>query len=142
MSYSNINLKGYWYVLCVGIIECINKTSNLKRSRDQSEARNKLWMAYEYYIDKFGMKYVIYKSIFYMTTDSIDGFKYKAWHFITSFIDLMIQIYVGQKVTKNQWRVMVLQIVLHTTLLYRATNTRNTNVLAVFKQYLVLVQKE
>ena len=37
---------------------------------------------------------------------------------------------------------MVLQIVLHTTLLYQATNTRNTNVLAVLTQYLVLVQKE
>ena len=37
---------------------------------------------------------------------------------------------------------MVLRIVLHTTSLYRATNTRNTNILAVLKQYLVLVQKE
>ena len=31
---------------------------------------------------------------------------------------------------------------LHYTLLYRATNTKNTNVLAILKQYLVLVQKE
>ena len=33
-------------------------------------------------------------------------------------------------------------VVLQTRLLYRATNTRNKNILAVLKQYLVLVQKE
>ena len=65
----------------------------------------------------------------------------------------MIQIYVGQKATENQWRVMVLRIVLHTTLLYQASNTRKTNLylyhananqqyLYLFKQYLVLVQKK
>ena len=31
---------------------------------------------------------------------------------------------------------------LHTALLYQATNTRNINVLAVLKQYLVFVKKE
>ena len=38
---------------------------------------------------------------------NIDEFDYKAWHFITSFIDHAIQIYVGQKATENQWRIMV-----------------------------------
>ena len=37
---------------------------------------------------------------------------------------------------------MVLEEFLHTALLYQATNTRNINVLAVLKQYLVLVKKE
>ena len=60
---------------------------------------------------------------------------------ITSFIDYAIQIYVGQKATENQWRVMVLEF-LHTALLYQATNTRSINVLDVLKQYLVLVKKE
>ena len=64
------------------------------------------------------------------------------WHFITSFIDHTIQIYVGQKPTENQWRVLVLEEFLHTALLYQATNTRNINLLAVLKQYLVLVKKE
>ena len=43
---------------------------------------------------------------------------------------------------ENQWRVMVLEEFLHTALLYRATNTRNINVLDVLKRYLVLVKKE
>ena len=72
----------------------------------------------------------------------IDGFNYRAWRFITPFIDHAIQIYVGQKAMENQWRVMVLEEFLHTALLYQATNTRNINVLAVLKQYLVLVKKE
>ena len=54
----------------------------------------------------------------------------------------MIQIYVGQNATENQWRVMVLEEFLHTALLYQATNTRTINVLVVLKQYLVLVTKE
>ena len=37
---------------------------------------------------------------------------------------------------------MVLEEFLHAALLYQVTNTRNINVLAVFKQYLVLVTKE
>ena len=37
---------------------------------------------------------------------------------------------------------MVLEEFLHTALLYQATNTRNINVLAVLKQYLVLVKIE
>ena len=37
---------------------------------------------------------------------------------------------------------MILEEFLHTALLYQATNTRNINVLAVLKQYLVLVKKE
>ena len=37
---------------------------------------------------------------------------------------------------------MVLEEFLHTALLYQATNTRNINILAVLKQYLVLVKKE
>ena len=37
---------------------------------------------------------------------------------------------------------MVLEEFLHTALLYLATNTRNINVLAVLKQYLVFVTKE
>ena len=72
----------------------------------------------------------------------IDGFNYIAWCFIASFIDHTIQIYVGQKAMENQCRVMVLEEFLHTALLYQATNTRNINVLAVLKQYLVLVKKE
>ena len=72
----------------------------------------------------------------------IDGFNYKALHFITSFIDHAIQIYVGQNTTENQWILMVLRIVLYTTLLYQATSTRITSLLAVLKQYLGLVQKE
>ena len=72
----------------------------------------------------------------------IDGFNYRAWPFVTSFIDHAIQIYVGQKATENQWRVMVLEELLHTALLYQANNTRNINVLAVLKQYLVLITKE
>ena len=51
------------------------------------------------------------------------------------------QFFTGQKATENPWREMVLQIILHTTL-YPAINTINTNVLAVFKQYLVFVQKQ
>ena len=35
---------------------------------------------------------------------------------ITSFIDHTIQIYVGQKATKNQWRVMILDEFIHTAL--------------------------
>ena len=37
---------------------------------------------------------------------------------------------------------MVSEEFLHTALLYQATNTRNINVLAILKQYLVLVTKE
>ena len=73
---------------------------------------------------------------------SIDEFSYKAWHFITSFIDYAIQIYVGQKARENQWRVMFIEEFLHTALLYQASNTRNINAVAVLKQYLVLVEKE
>ena len=47
-----------------------------------------------------------------------------------------------EKATENQWRVMVSEEFLHTALLYQATNTRNINVLAILKQYLVLVTKE
>ena len=72
----------------------------------------------------------------------IDEFNYRVWHFITSFIDHAIQIYVGQKATENQWRVMVSEEFLHTALLYQMTNTRNIHVLAVLKQYLVFVKKE
>ena len=43
----------------------------------------------------------------------IDEFNYRAWHFITSFIDYAIQIYVGQKAGENQWRVMVLEVSSH-----------------------------
>ena len=57
-------------------------------------------------------------------------------------VDYEIQIYVGQKATDNQWRVMVLEEFLHTALLYQANNIRNINVLAVLKQYLVLVKNE
>ena len=32
--------------------------------------------------------------------DSIEAFNYRAWHFITSFVDHTIQIYVGQKLGK------------------------------------------
>ena len=72
----------------------------------------------------------------------IDEFSYKAWHFITSFIDYAIQIYVGQKARENQWRVMVIEEFLHTALPYQASNTRNINAVAVLEQYLVLVEKE
>ena len=37
---------------------------------------------------------------------------------------------------------MVLEEFIHTALLYQVTNTRNINVLAVLKPYLVLVIKE
>ena len=37
---------------------------------------------------------------------------------------------------------MVLEVFLYTALLYQATNTKNINVVAVLKQYLVLVEKE
>ena len=37
---------------------------------------------------------------------------------------------------------MVLEEFLHTALLYQVTNTRNIDVLAVLKQYLVLVTEE
>ena len=37
---------------------------------------------------------------------------------------------------------MALEEFLHTALLYQATNTRNIKVLAVLKQYLVLVKKK
>ena len=73
---------------------------------------------------------------------AIDEFNYKAWHFITSFIDYAIQIYAGQKAGENQWRVMVLEEFLHIALLYQATNARNLNVMAVLEQYLVFVEKE
>ena len=73
---------------------------------------------------------------------SIDEFSYRAWHFITSFIDYAIKIYVGQKARENQWRVMVIEEFLHTALLYQASNTRNVNAVAVLEQYLVLVDKE
>ena len=43
---------------------------------------------------------------------------------------------------ENQWRVLVLEEFLHNALLYQATNTRNINVLAILKQYMVLVKKE
>ena len=33
---------------------------------------------------------------------TIDEFSYRAWNFITSFIDYAIQIYVGQKARENQ----------------------------------------
>ena len=66
-------------------------------------------------------------------TPSIDAFNYRAWHFITSFVDHAIQIYVGQKARENQWRVMVLDEFLHTALLYQTTNTRNINVVAVLE---------
>ena len=56
---------------------------------------------------------------------------YRAWHFITSFIDYAIQIYVWQKARENQWRVMVLEEFLHIALLYQVTNIRNINVVAV-----------
>ena len=72
----------------------------------------------------------------------IDEFSYRAWHFITSFIDYAIQMYVGQKARENQWRVMVIEEFLHTALLYHASNTRNINAVAVLEQYLVLVEKE
>ena len=72
----------------------------------------------------------------------IDEFSYRAWHFITSFIDYAIQIYVGQKARENQWRVVVIEEFLHTALLYQASNTRNINAVAVLEQYLVLVEKE
>ena len=39
---------------------------------------------------------------------NIDRFNYRGWHFITSFIDHAIQIYVGQNATENH-RVMVLE---------------------------------
>ena len=71
----------------------------------------------------------------------IDEFSYRAWHFITSFIDYAIQIYVGQKARENQWRVMVIEEFLHTALLHQASNTRNINAMAVLVQYLVLVEK-
>ena len=53
----------------------------------------------------------------------IDGLNYWAWHCITSFMDHAIQIYVGQKTTENQWRVMVIEEFLHTALLYQAITT-------------------
>ena len=72
----------------------------------------------------------------------IDMFNYRAWHLITSFIDYPIQIYVGQKATENQWRVMALEEFLHTALLNQATNTRNIkNVVAVLEQYLSSLKK-
>ena len=43
----------------------------------------------------------------------IDDFNYRAWHFITSFIYILIQIYVGQKARDSQLRVMVLEEFLH-----------------------------
>ena len=53
----------------------------------------------------------------------IDEFNYRAWHFISSFRDHVIQIYVEQKPVENQWRVMVLEEFLPTALLYQVTNT-------------------
>ena len=38
---------------------------------------------------------------------------------ITSFIDHVIQIYVGQKGKANQWKVTVLEEFLHAVLLYQ-----------------------
>ena len=72
----------------------------------------------------------------------MDVFNYRAWPFSTSLIDHTIQIYVGQKAIENQWRVMVVEEFIHTALLYQVTNTRNINVLAVLKPYLVLITKE
>ena len=61
---------------------------------------------------------------------------YRAWHFIISFIDYAIKIYVGQKARENprenQWRVMVTEEFLHTALLYQASNTRNINAVGVY----------
>ena len=81
-------------------------------------------------------------TVVFITIVCIDEFNYRAWHFITSFIDYAIQIYVGQKARENQWRVMVLEEFLHIALLYQATNTRNINVIAVLEQYLARAEKE
>ena len=45
---------------------------------------------------------------------TIDRLSYWAWHCITSFIDHVIQIYIGQKDKANQWKVTVLEEFLHT----------------------------
>ena len=54
--------------------------------------------------------------------------KYWAWHCVTSCIDHMIQIYVGQKDKVNQWKV---EEFLYTVLLYQAVTVRIINILAV-----------
>ena len=69
------------------------------------------------------------KQDFIMPT--IDVLSYWAWHYITSFIDHVIQIYVGQKDNANQWKVTVLEEFLHTVLLYQAVTVIIINVLAV-----------
>ena len=99
------------------------------------------------------LQYLIILNLLWL---DIDEFNYRAWHFITSFIGHVIQIYVEQKATESigfrrislycitvsSWRVLVLEEFLYTALLYQTTNTRNINVLAILKQYLVLVKKE
>ena len=54
-----------------------------------------------------------------LLVDGIDELSYWVWHFITSFIDHVIQIYVGQKDTADQWNVTVLEEFFHVVSLYR-----------------------
>ena len=66
----------------------------------------------------------------------IYGFNYRAWPFITSFIDHAI--YVGQSAMENHWRVTVLEFL---TLRITVSNDQYQKY-KVLKQYLVLVTKE
>ena len=66
------------------------------------------------------------------TIATIDVLSYGAWRRITSFINHVIQIYVGQKDNVNQWKVTVLEEFLHTVLLYQAVTVRIINVLFLF----------
>ena len=63
------------------------------------------------------MKHTVFMVQLGYGSGLIDGLSYWVWHCITSFIDHVIQIYVGQKDKANQWK--VLEEFLHTVLLYQ-----------------------
>ena len=73
--------------------------------------------------------------------DTLPPFVY--YEFLLSFIDHTIQAYVGQKARENQWRVASsFRRVSSHCITVLATNTRNINIVAVLKQYSVLIEKE
>ena len=74
--------------------------------------------------------------------EDVDKFRKRAWHSITSFVDHVIQINVGQKDKESQWRIVDLAEFLYTALLYQVMTNRNINTATLLEQYSVLVEKE
>ena len=72
----------------------------------------------------------------------IEEFNYKTRHFISSFRDHVIQIYVGQKPGENQWRPgNGFRRVSSHCITVLSEQYRNINVVVVLEQYLVFVKK-